>query len=71
MKITHTRTSEDDGEGTYTVEMDEYQMQALVRILKYQEPHYEGYTPPYTSRYAEHSALATFLESAKRLGIYA
>lgn len=42
-------------------------MRALVRILKYQKPHYEGYTPPYTLRYAEHSALATFLESVKRL----
>lgn len=69
LKITQIRTSDDDGEGNYTLEMDEYAMRALVGILTKIESTYAGYTPPYTTRYAEASALASLLKAAKNLDI--
>lgn len=69
LKITQIRTSDDDWEGKYVVELGDSQMEALTRILARLESTYDGWTPPYTSRAAEASALSSFLSAAKRLDI--
>lgn len=69
MKITEVRSSDDDGEGKFTVEMDQYQIAALTRVLARLESTYSGYTAPYTSRYAESNAISSFLGCARVLDI--
>lgn len=68
-EITQLRSTKLDVEDLFTVELDEWDMQALVNILSKIEPSYSDYAQPYTNRHVEKSLIASLLNRARSLDI--